>query len=97
MNSEKSVGPFIDNGDDTVTSVEHGLMWAKMDSMNDLKNWVNYQDSVDYVRELNAKKFAGYVDWRLPMKDDMPTLYNKDLKKLVELHSILHQSCAKLI
>ncbi len=55
MSSENFVSTFIDNGDETVTSKEHSLMWVKTDSMNDLKKWVNYQDSLDYVRELNAK------------------------------------------
>ena len=80
MVSENIVGTFIDNGDETVTSKENGLMWVKTDSMNDLKKWVNYQDSVDYVRELNAKKFAGYNDWRLPMNDEMATLYHEHLE-----------------
>ena len=64
MDVETLKQSFVDNGDQTVTSKEHGLMWVKTDSMNDLKKWVNYQDSVDYVRGLNEKKFAGYEDWR---------------------------------
>ena len=77
MDVETLKESFVDNGDQTVTSKEHGLMWVKTDSMNDLKKWVNYQDSVDYVRGLNEKKFAGYEDWRLPTRDEMPTLFNK--------------------
>ena len=52
-------------------------MWCKNDSMNDLKKWVNYQESGDYVRELREKKYAGYDDWRLPAKDEMSTLFDK--------------------
>ena len=86
------MGVFVDNGDDTVTSIEHGLMWVKTDSMNDLKKWVNYQDSVDYVRELNSKIFAGYEDWRLPIKDEMSTLYHKDLENKDQFGKTIHIS-----
>ena len=92
MSSENIVSTFIDNGDETVTSKENGLMWVKTDSMNDLKKWVNYQDSVDYVRELNAKNFAGYADWRLPMKDEMSTLYHKDLENTDQFGKTIHIS-----
>jgi len=36
---------FVDNGDETVTDHEMGLMWKKTDTMIDLKKWVNYQDA----------------------------------------------------
>ena len=92
MSFENIVCTFVDNGDETVTSKEHGLMWVKTDSMNDLKKWVNYQDSVDYVRELNAKNFAGYNDWRLPMKDEMATLYHKGLENTDQFGKTIHIS-----
>ena len=92
MSSENIVSTFIDNGDETITSKKHSLMWVKTDSMNDLKKWVNYQDSVDYVRELNAKNFAGYADWRLPMKDEMSTLYHKDLENTDQFGKTIHIS-----
>jgi len=68
MNTEDINNDFVDNGDGTVTSKKHGLMWSKTDSMNDLKKWVNYQESKDYARELSENKFAGYDDWRLPVR-----------------------------
>ena len=76
MKTEDIKNEFVDNGDGTVTSKKHGLMWAKTDSMNDLKKWVNYQESKDYARELSENKFAGYDNWRLPDKDEMMTLFN---------------------
>ena len=77
MSSDNAENIFIDNGDGTVTCKAQGLMWCKTDSMNDLKKWVNYQDSGDYVRELREKKYAGYDNWRLPEKDEMLTLFDK--------------------
>ncbi len=67
---------FKDNGDGTVTDTQSGLMWTRTDSMNDLEKWVNYPESVDYVRELNEKRFAGHDDWRLPTHDEMATIYD---------------------
>ena len=68
---------FVDNGDGTVTCEAQGLMWCKADSLIDLKKWVNYQESVDYARELREKKYAGYDDWRLPTRDEMATIFDE--------------------
>jgi len=83
---------FVDNGDETVSDRKTGLMWMKTDSMIDLKKWVNYQDSVDYVRELKEKRFAGYDDWRLPTKDEMYSLYDESLSQKDKFGKIIHIS-----
>jgi len=83
---------FVDNADETVSDRKTGLMWKKTDSMIDLKKWVNYQDSVDYVRELKEKRFAGYDDWRLPTKDEMYSLYDESLSQKDKFGKIIHIS-----
>jgi len=83
---------FVDNGDETVSDRKTGLMWKKTDTMIDLKKWVNYQDSVDYVRELKEKRFAGYDDWRLPTKDEMYSLYDETLSQKDKFGKIIHIS-----
>jgi len=83
---------FVDNGDETVSDRKTGLMWKKTDSMIDLKKWVNYQESVDYARELREKKFAGYDDWRLPSKDEMQTLYDEALSQKDKFGKEIHIS-----
>jgi len=83
---------FVDNSDETVSDRKTGLMWKKTDSMIDLKKWVNYQESVDYVRELKAKKFCGYDDWRLPTKDEMQTLYDEAFSQKDKFGKIIHIS-----
>ena len=75
--SEKNKNRYAVNGEDTVVDVEAGLMWKWTDSMADLKKWVNYQDSADYVRGLRENKFAGFDDWRLPSREEMTTLYDE--------------------
>ncbi len=83
---------FVDNSDETVSDRKTGLMWKKTDTMTDLKKWVNYQDSVDYVRELKEKRFAGYDDWRLPTKDEMYSLYDETLSQKDKFGKIIHIS-----
>ena len=90
MNSDDNI--FTDNGDGTVVSKSHKLMWCKNDSMIDLKRWVNYQDSVDYVRGLNENKYAGYDDWRLPSRDEMLTLLDKNFENKDQFGKTIHIS-----
>ena len=68
---------FISSGDLTVIDTKTTLMWTRTDSMNDMEKWVNYQESIDYVRELSEKKFAGFDNWRLPSREEMGVLYNE--------------------
>ena len=83
---------FVDNGDETITDRETGLMWKKTDTMIDLKKWVNYQDAVDYARELKESKFAGYDDWRLPTRDEMSTMYDETFSQTDKFGKIVHIS-----
>ncbi|CAI2718243.1 Lcl C-terminal domain-containing protein [Nitrospina watsonii] len=83
---------FIDNGDGTVTDRKTGLMWKKTDTMIDLKKWVNYQDSADYVRELREQGFAGFDDWRLPTQDEAQTLYDESLSLTDKFGKTVHIS-----
>lgn len=83
---------FIDNGDGTVTDHEAGLMWKKADTMIDLKKWVNYQEAVDYARELNESQFAGHEGWRLPTKDEMQTIYDESFSQTDKFDKVVHIS-----
>ena len=71
------MGRFVLDGVHAVIDTETRLMWMRTDSMNDMEKWVNYQESVDYVRGLCESKIAGFNDWRLPSREEMGTLFNK--------------------
>ncbi|TDJ50220.1 MAG: DUF1566 domain-containing protein [Nitrospina sp.] len=83
---------FIDNGDSTITDTEKNLMWTKTDSMIELKKWVNYQDSVDWVRVLNENEYVGYSDWRLPTRDEMSGLYDESFSNSDKFGKLIHIS-----
>lgn len=52
--------------------VDHatGLMWKQSGSSNQM----NYADAENYIRDLNAKRFAGYNNWRLPTLEEAMSL-----------------------
>ena len=71
------MGHLILGGEHTVIDTASRLMWKRSDSMNDMEKWVNYQDSIDYTRNLSENKFAGFDNWRLPTRDEMDKLYDE--------------------
>ena len=83
---------FIVNDERTVIDTEARLMWTRTDSMNDLEKWINYQESVDYVRNLCEIKLAGFNDWRLPTRDEMGTLFNDSYSIKDKLDKDIHIS-----
>lgn len=83
---------FILAGEHTVIDTETRLMWMRTDSMNDMEKWVNYQESVDYVRDLCESKIAGFNDWRLPSREEMDTLFNKSYSLKDKFEKIIHIS-----
>lgn len=66
---------LIDNGDDTITDLNTGLMWTKMDSYSDLSRCMNWYQAKRYVSRL---KTGDYTDWRMPTIDELKTIYNED-------------------
>jgi len=83
---------FVLDGEHAVIDRETNLMWARTDSMNDMEKWVNYQEGVDYVRNLCEKKIAGFNDWRLPSREEMDTLYNESYSLKDKFEKDIHIS-----
>ena len=69
---------FYDNGDGTVTDNETKLMWNQIDAYQDTSKWSNWFMAEDYIKSLNIKKFAGYINWRMPTLEEAEELYDED-------------------
>jgi hypothetical protein len=63
-----AIGPYTDNGNETVSDLSTGLMWQKISDFQ-LYKW---QSAMDYCDGFNL---AGYDDWRLPEVDELFDLH----------------------
>ncbi len=63
-------------GEKLVIDYATGLTWQQSGSSNHM----TYSDAEKYVRELNAKRFAGYEDWRLPTLEEAMSLMEREKK-----------------
>jgi hypothetical protein len=59
---------YTDNGNDTVTDNNTGLMWEQN---TDYKTWAN---AVSYCNDLVLPLTNGYADWRLPTKKELMSI-----------------------
>lgn len=62
-------GTFTANGDNTVSDSSTNLMWIQdHDAIPGGKfaQPMNDEEAAAAIKELNAQKYAGYSDWRLP-------------------------------
>jgi hypothetical protein len=68
---------YRDNGNGTVTDHATGLIWHKAGSTEDINGDTEVKA---YLDDLNAKKFAGYSDWRLPTIDELKSLLEPEIQ-----------------
>jgi len=68
---------FTDNGDETVTDRQLGVMWSKTDNQGDI-NWKQADLWVKYTFPYTLE--AKYDNWRLPTLAELQSLYLKDKK-----------------
>ncbi len=72
-----SIGPYIDNGDGTVTDQGTDLMWMQSaadtdaDGNIDTDDEISWKDALAYCEDLN---FAGFTDWRLPNQRELTSI-----------------------
>lgn len=70
---------YADNNDGTISDKEADLLWAKKDSHQELKKWINWDEANAYMVACNEQKYLGYNDWRLPTKSELRSvLKSKD-------------------
>lgn len=62
-----------DQGDGIILDSIKGLMWTRKDSYADLKKCLNWEESLEYVRNLRT---GGFDDWRMPKVEELLTLYD---------------------
>lgn len=68
---------YQDNKDGSVLDLVAGVVWAKEDSYQRTKDWINWNDAQSYIKKLNEKNFAGSSSWRLPNKEELASLYDE--------------------
>jgi uncharacterized repeat protein (TIGR01451 family) len=62
---------FTNNGNGTITDNLTGLIWDQNAGGNYYPDW---QDALDAVKNLNATKYKGFSDWRLPNVFELESL-----------------------
>ena len=66
---------FEDKGDGTLFDNESGLVWAKEDSWPIAQDWLNFQETLQFVDEMNKKDYLGYHDWRIPEREEVEKIF----------------------
>ena len=61
---------FHDNGDGTITDRATGLMWSKTDNGKGM----SWQHALAWVHNMNAERFLGHDDWRLPNVKELQSI-----------------------
>ncbi len=67
---------FVRGNQTLVLDLTTGLIWQQSGS----SKYMNYADAEKYIRDLNAKRFAGYEDWRLPTLEETMSLMERETK-----------------
>ena len=67
---------FVNNGDGTVTDKETQLMWKESDSYLELDKWISWEEAKNYISSLNQHRSAGFVDWRMPTRKEVQTIFD---------------------
>jgi hypothetical protein len=70
---------FIDNANGTVTDTLTDLIWLKKDSRQMTNRWMHLEKCQKWMQEMNARKFGGFDDWRIPKMEDVKTIFDASL------------------
>ena len=69
---------FIDNQDGSITDSTTQLMWVKEDGWQTEGKWFSWDEAYDLGHHFNGIKFCNFQDWRLPIPDEIETLYHEE-------------------
>jgi hypothetical protein len=67
---------YVRDNQKLVLDLTTGLTWQQSGTPDSK----NYAEAEKYVRELNAQRFAGYNDWRLPTLEEAMSLMEREKK-----------------
>ena len=81
---------FTDNDDGSILDNETGLIWAKEDSWPVAQDWLNFQESLEFVDEMNKKDYLGFHDWRIPESEEIEKFYIADSTILARSNNEIH-------
>ncbi len=81
---------FTDNGDATLLDNETGLVWAKEDSWPVAQDWLNFQESLQFVDEMNKKDYLGFHDWRIPEREEIEKIFMADSTIMARSNNEIH-------
>ena len=70
---------FKDNQDGTLTDTKTTLMWLREDGWQREAKWFTWDEAHEFSIYMNGIKFCGFQDWRLPVEDEIRTLYNPEV------------------
>ena len=66
---------FLENNNGTISDSLTGLMWQEGYAYRETGNYISWYDANDYIKKINHEKLGGFVDWRLPSKLEIQSLY----------------------
>lgn len=81
---------FTDNGDNTILDNESGLVWAKEDSWPLAQDWLNFQEALQFVDDMNKKDYLGFHDWRIPEREEIEKIFIADSTILARSNNEIH-------
>jgi|TARA_B110000438_G_scaffold1597_1_gene1584 hypothetical protein len=81
---------FTDNDDGSILDNETGLVWAKEDSWPVAQDWLNFQESLEFVDEMNKKDYLGFHDWRIPEREEIEKIFMADSTILARSNNEIH-------
>jgi len=71
--------PRFEGRDDIVMDLLTGLVWMR--NANIAEYPLTWQESLDYISDMNIRKALGYDDWRLPNRRELRSLMSHQTRK----------------
>ena len=78
-----TLGDWVVYDNDTALDSVNGLMWMTQDFRNIERRYPStWEEARDWVQLMNAKRFGGYRDWRVPTVQEYKLTFDPDKTRL---------------